>query len=76
MFDQFVSHLIDSGYVPVRYVPPRNFCRLPLDVNDPIWNNNFDVIWIKSNRMNSEVKRRFGFGTVRGWLCSKSIINK
>ena len=75
MFDQLVSHLIDSGYVPVRFIPRTSFCRLPLDVYDPIWNDNPDVIWIKSNMMNAEIKRRFGFGTVRGWLCSSFALN-
>ena len=69
MFDQFVSHLIDSGYVPVRFIGTRYFCRLPMDVNHPQWNKVVDVIWIKSHKLTSKLKRMFGFGTVREWMC-------
>ena len=70
MFDKFVSHLIDSGYVPVGFIHPRDFCRMPTDMNDPRWDHAFDVIWVKSNKLTSKMNRRFGLGTISGWLSS------
>ena len=56
VYEKFFSLLINSGYLPFAFDDSTKYSPLPVDSKDPIWNDVYDVIWLKKTSLTPNMK--------------------